>query len=242
MNIQKTGAATILAAAAIILLLTYFPMMFPKEASIQTSAIVSSKKCVIIDAGHGGFDGGAVASDGTLEKDINLMIALDTARVLEALGYDVVLTRIDDNGLEEDSSAPIRQKKISDMRRRLEMINSGENDMFVSIHLNKYTSASPWGTQVFYSPNNEGSNALAECIQSEVINKLQPSNHRTIKKAGKDTMLLYKAEIPAVIVECGFLSNPDELSLLKNDEYRKKIALCIAAGITDFTESENNGS
>ncbi len=241
MNIRRVGAATVLSAAAIIMLLTYIPMLLPAEKITYAGAIVSEQKCVIIDAGHGGFDGGAVAADGTLEKDINLIIATDTANILKTMGYNVVTTRQTDSGLESPEDTTIRQKKITDMRARLELINSKEEAIFVSVHLNKYSSPQPKGTQVFYSPNREDSAILAQSIQENVARSLQPQNNRKIKKAGKDTMLLYKAEIPAVIVECGFLSNGEELEQLKSREYQKKMAACIAAGIAEYTECENNG-
>lgn len=239
MDMYKTAVLTLFALVLAVLVVTFLPIALGKEDFLETSAIVYSKKCVIIDAGHGGFDGGAVAADGTLEKDINLIIAQKTAAILRSAGYEVILTREGDNGLEGADDNTIRQKKIADMRARLKIIEDNPQGIFVSVHLNKYTSQSPKGAQVFYSPKAEGSEALAESIQSSVIALLQKENHRKIKKAGSDTMLLYRSNIPAVIVECGFLSNPQELSMLKDEEYQSEMAFAISAGIINYSESEN---
>ena len=242
MDMYKTAVMTTLVAVIMVVALTFLPLLFGKENSIETSAIVYSKKCVIIDAGHGGFDGGAVADDGTLEKDLNLSIALKTADILRSAGFDVILTRETDSGLEAEGDTTIRQKKITDMKTRLKIMEDNPEAIFVSVHLNKYTAASPKGTQVFYAPKAEGSYELAESIQSSAISMLQPENHRKVKKAGKDTMLLYRAPIPAVIVECGFLSNPQELERLKDEEYQSEMAFSIAVGIIKYTECETYGT
>ncbi len=233
LNLKNVGLATVAAFTVMAFLLNLIPAAGRAE-TMKASAIVYGGQCVIIDAGHGGFDGGAVADDGTLEKDINLKISLYTADILKAMGFHVVLTRSTDTGLESAGDTTIRQKKITDMRKRLGIIEANTDALFVSVHLNKYTSPAPKGTQVFYSPNNEKSATLAECIQSAAKGLIQPDNNRKIKKAGKDTMLLYKAQIPAVIVECGFLSNAEELELLKTEEYQKKTAISIAAGIIEY--------
>lgn len=191
-------------------------------------------KTVIVDAGHGGFDGGAVADDGTPEKDINLSISLKLAALLRFHGYDVILTRSTDTGTETDSSQSIAIRKKSDMGERLKIINENPDAIFVSIHLNKFTSSSAVGSQVFYSPNNPLSEALGLSLQKTVKTLLQPENERTIKKGTKSTYLLYKAKIPAVIVECGFLSNKKELALLKNDEYQSKMAFAVLCGILNY--------
>lgn len=195
---------------------------------------VDDRKTVIVDAGHGGFDGGAVADDGTPEKDINLSISLKLASMLRFHGYNVILTRNTDRGTEIDSSQPIANRKKSDMGERLKIINENPDAVFVSIHLNKFTSSSAVGAQVFYSPNNPLSHELGFSLQKTVKALLQPENERTIKKGTKSTYLLYKAQIPAVIVECGFLSNKKELALLKSDEYGSKMAFAILCGILNY--------
>ena len=203
------------------------------EAASHTENI---KKTVILDAGHGGFDGGASAGD-VLEKDINLKIALFLADHLKLSGYDVILTREDDSATNDEGDR-IRSKKISDMKNRLALMKSYPDAFFVSIHLNKYSDSQPKGTQVFYSQKTTESKLLAQSIHQTVKELLQSDNHREIKPATRDTYLLYNAPIPAVIVECGFLSNPAELALLKTEEYQKKMAFAVYCGIIAGEDAE----
>ena len=188
----------------------------------------------MVNSGHGGFDGGAEASDGTKEKDINLIIAGRLREFLQFGGFEVIMTRKTDTGTEENSDDTIGKRKVSDMKNRLEIINSNTDAVFVSVHLNKFTTSSAKGAQVFYSPNNELSLNLAESLQKSIAVTLQKENTRTVKKADKSIYLLKNATIPAVIVECGFLSNPEELSLLKNPDYQDKMAFSIYCGIMEY--------
>ena len=208
-------------------------VVIPEKTAIVSSGMAVGRE-IIIDAGHGGFDGGAQAADGTLEKNINLSISLKLKEFLELGGFNVIMTREVDSGTEMDSEQSIGKRKVSDMKERLKIINSNPDAIFVSIHLNKFTTSSAKGTQVFYSQNNEKSKELAQSIQSVVINQLQQDNSRVIKKGDKSIYLLKNAKIPAVIVECGFLSNEQELSLLKQEDYQKKIAFCVYCGILDY--------
>lgn len=205
-----------------------------REDSVNVSSLPQNIKTVIIDAGHGGFDGGASAADGTEEKNINLYIALKLKRLMTLGGFEVIMTRETDNGIEVDPTDTISNRKVSDMKKRLEIINSNPNAIFVSIHLNKFTTSSVNGAQVFYSPNNENSFSLAEKLQKAIVSRLQPTNERVVKKGDKSIYLLKNAQIPSVIVECGFLSNAKELEQLKKDEYQSKLAFCIYCGILDY--------
>lgn len=190
---------------------------------------------LIIDAGHGGEDGGAVAEDGTLEKDINLEITKKLSQIAKVNGYDVILTReVDAQIYDADSANSLRQKKVSDMKNRLNLMSTYSNALFVSIHLNKFQSESVNGAQVFYAKNVEGSKELAECIQSSIAQKIQPENDRSVKENTDSIYLLKNATVPAVIVECGFLSNKNELINLKNNEYQYKIAMSIYLGIIKY--------
>lgn len=190
---------------------------------------------IIIDAGHGGFDGGAVAPDGTIEKDINLKISLYLQEYLELSGFETVMTRYEDISLEDDGLNTIRQKKTSDIHNRLKLMSDTRNALFISIHQNKYHVEKYRGLQVFYSPDfSEESSELARNIQENVTEILQPDNERQIKKCGTSVYLIYNAVKPAVLVECGFLSNYNETELLKTDEYQRKIAYSIATGIQDY--------
>lgn len=190
---------------------------------------------VLIDPGHGGFDGGAVAEDGTLEKHLNLTISLTLRDMLLVCGVPVAMTRTTDCGLEEDASASIREKKLTDMRRRLSMYDGAA--LVISIHQNQFTQSKYSGTQLFYSANHSDSVRLARSIQESVVGHIQPQNARELKRATDGIYLLYHADVPAVLVECGFLSNPNELKLLKTSAYQQTLAFAIAAGYWDYQMS-----
>lgn len=183
---------------------------------------------VVIDAGHGGFDGGTVAADGTEEKGLNLQIALRLRDSMTLLGVNTVMVREDDRSV-ETSGSTVRQRKVSDMHNRLALMKKYPSSSFISIHLNKFSESSSHGAQVFYAAA-DGSQSLAESIQSSIISAVQPENSRGIKPGTKDTFLLYHAPVPAVIVECGFLSNPADLANLKDENYQAKLAFAIACG------------
>lgn len=195
---------------------------------------------VIIDAGHGGFDGGAVADDGTIEKDINLSIAKYLQEYLSFFSIKTIMIREIDCSVEDDGLTTIRQKKSSDLHNRMKVMEETENAIFVSIHQNKYPDGKYSGTQVFYSPKTKDeSQLLAQTIQDCIVNTLQKENTRQIKECGTSVFLMYNAVKPAVLVECGFLSNYQETMLLKSSEYQKKIAFCIAMGIQNYISSRN---
>lgn len=191
-------------------------------------------KTVIIDAGHGGVDGGTSAADGTLEKDINLQIALKLDKMLNAMGVKTILIRDSDISIHNESAKTIRQKKISDLNNRLNIIHNTDDPIFVSIHQNHFGESKYKGTQVFYSKNNPLSSNLAEKIRMPVISYLQKDNTREIKQSGSDIFLLYHSQAPSVMVECGFLSNPEETENLKNENYQQKLSFLIAIGIMDY--------
>lgn len=187
---------------------------------------------IVIDAGHGGEDSGAVADNGTLEKDINLDIAIKLNEMLLSSGFHTLMTREKDVAIyDKDQDENLRQKKVSDMQNRLELINSTPNNILVSIHQNKFPEKKYSGTQVFFSKNNKLSEILASNIQSSVKNLIQPQNNREIKPANKDIFILYNSKVPAIIVECGFISNDEELNKLNNEDYKSKIAFAIYCGI-----------
>ena len=201
---------------------------------ISTAGSANSLPSVIVDAGHGGEDGGAVAADGTNEKDYNLDIALRLDQILKMNGYNVIMTRTDDIMTCDDGLPTLRARKISDIHNRFRIITENPNALFVSIHQNKYSDPLQHGTQVFYSGNNELSKALAESIQSAVVSKFQQDNKRAVKKSGSEIYLLYNARSPAILVECGFISNYDDLNKLKTDEYKTQMSMMIAEGIINF--------
>ncbi len=209
------------------------------DQSALSEPAAASANCfetVIIDAGHGGFDGGATAPDGTPEKDINLKIAKKLTEILRFNGFHVIMTRETDEGTETNPQASVANRKKSDMAERLRIMNENPEAVFVSIHLNKFTSTSAVGAQVFYSPNRDESRELGLSVQESVKRLIQPENTRTVKQGTKSTYLLHRAKIPAVIVECGFLSNKNEFALLKSEEYQSKMAFAVFCGIVNYFE------
>lgn len=211
---------------------------------VNTDAIINNTiPTIIIDAGHGGEDGGAIGIDGTIEKNLNLEIALKLNDVLSVMGYETRMVRISDISIYNGNPKTLREKKVSDIRNRTAIMEEYENCLYVSIHQNKYDDASIWGAQTFYSPNNEQSKKLAQFIQSSIATELQPENKRQIKQSGTSIYVLYNATKPAVMVECGFISNPNELSQLKIEEYQSKMAFSILSGLINYNISEvTNGT
>lgn len=195
---------------------------------------------VVLDAGHGGMDGGAESSDGTSEKDINLAIAIDLKELLEANGIKVIMTREDDEGLYDKSqNAAIRTLKTQDMKERKRIIDDSGADLTVSIHLNSFTQdSSVKGAQVFYPSDGddalvEGSKQAAEIIQAGLNEDINTDKKRT--ELGKnDVYLLKNVTGNIIIVECGFLSNPEDASNLKKSEYQGKISETLSEGICEY--------
>lgn len=210
--------------------------LFVAVAALQTRnnlpTVADSRPLILLDAGHGGFDGGTVASDDTVEKDINLEVTTDLSVVLRLLGYRVSTTRKTDTALDDDPTKTIRERKRADMAARLALYDTAS--LVISIHQNHFPDASCRGTQVFYSTNHPDSEVLAEKIRQATVSRLQPDNRRACKAGSKDILLLHKTTSPAVIVECGFLSNPEERALLKSEHYRRRLALAFADGIVQF--------
>lgn len=184
---------------------------------------------IVIDAGHGGRDGGAVGYDGTLEKELNLQIANVLAELFRASGYNVVMTRTSDEMLTADDN--VGSNKLQDLKKRLTVASSYPDSVTVSLHCNKFPAESCKGLQVYYS-DSDTARTLAESIQSSVTGMIQPENHRKVKKADSSIYLLDRAKTPSVLIECGFLSNTEECEKLKDGDYQKKLALAIFTGIT----------
>ena len=201
--------------------------------TVETVATPVSNKVIIVDAGHGTPDEGAESSNGTTEAELNLKIALKLQNLLEQSGSTVILTRSDENSIYDVGSDSIRDKKISDIHNRVKIGNESSADIFVSIHMNKIEQQQYSGWQTFYNKANENSKILATSIQSNLNDAMQKENNRT--PAQLNTVYIMKhVEIPITIVECGFLSNPEEESLLQTEEYQNKLAWGIYNGITDY--------
>ncbi len=201
---------------------------------VTADIIEDNTKTVIIDAGHGGEDGGTQSKRGVLEKDINLAIALKINSILKGLSVDTVMIRNGDYLLYSSGETTIRQKKVADIRKRTEITNESQNSLLLSIHQNYYTESKYSGVQVFYSPNNPISGEIAQSVQNTVVAQLQPDNTREIKASGSEIYLLHHAQVPAIMVECGFLSNEAEAEKLCDEEYQRQIALAIVEGILKY--------
>ncbi len=200
------------------------------------SAEVSDYKdyIFILDAGHGGEDGGAVAYDGTLEKKLNLEICNNLSLYFELFGIDYVIIRDGDFSIGDTSLPTIRKRKASDIYKRYEIINSYDNSVLLSIHQNMFSVEKYYGTQVFYDGKFSESEELSKELQFTVKNTIQPDNNRKIKKTDKSIYLLYEAQRPSVMVECGFMSNLNELEKLKNTEYQSQLSYFLTKGIIQF--------
>ncbi len=206
--------------------------------SVATANITRQDPVIIVDAGHGGVDGGTQSKNGVLEKDINLAVANKVGSILSLVGYEVVYTRENDNLNYPDECKTVKQKKVWDTHRRMEFMGNNPDAVFLSIHQNYFTQSKYSGAQVFYSHNNPESKLIAERLQSSIVSCLQPDNDRQVKKSGTEIYLLYHAKIPAVMVECGFLSNEYEADLLNDDTYQSKMALSIVQGLTRYLNAE----
>ncbi len=200
---------------------------------ISTVSLPASGKTIVIDAGHGVPDEGAQSSNGTTEAETNLKIALKLQNLLEQSGCTVILTRSDENAIYDIDSKTLKQKKISDIKNRVKIGNESSADIFISIHLNKIPQSQYDGWQTFYKEGSEDGARLAKTIQENLNKTIQKENNRIAKTIDKVYIIKY-VEIPTTIVECGFLSNPDEEKLLLEDEYQNKLAWGIYNGIIDY--------
>lgn len=202
----------------------------------------ANAECVLlIDPGHGGMDGGASSSDGTLEKDINLAIATHLAQIAEQYNCSAILTREDDEWLCRDETGSIRSRKTADLMARREMIRKYSPDITVSIHLNSFKEdPRVKGAQVFYPASGGAETVLQQCselagvMQKNLNEKLQKDDPRTAMT--RDGVFIFKeVKYPIIIIECGFMSNPDEADRLNTDRYQQELAQCIMDGIAEYT-------
>ena len=216
--------------------LAAFSMIYTAEKigdvyTMGGAALVSEDTyVVVVDAGHGGFDPGKVGINGAEEKDINLAIAEKLAEYLRAGDVKVVMTREDGEGLYDPDSD---NKKVQDMKRRVEIMESARPDLTVSIHQNSYPEEYVHGAQVFFHRDSEEGKALADLIQKQFVAQVDPENNRQIK-ANDSYYLLKKSTTPTIIVECGFLSNYAEAEKLKTEAYQEKVAFHITMGILKY--------
>ena len=190
---------------------------------------------LIIDPGHGGEDGGAVSITGKKESEINLEISLKTKDILGLFGIIPILTRDSEHIDYPDSADSIHSKKVADQKARLELINSTSNAVLISIHQNNFSSSSPFGAETLYA-ESPFSKELAEEMQTLLIRNLNPENRRIASKISDSIFLMNNISCPAILIECGFLSNPQEEALLKTHGYQLKISSIVASG---YLSNEN---
>lgn len=220
----------IVAIITCLLIITYI-------VPVNASTIDNSDKVILIDPGHGGIDGGAKSKTGTIEKDINLQISLKLRDNLEEKGYKVYMTRENDEGLYKKGNT-VKEKKREDLNKRVEMKKETECDIFVSIHQNMFPQSKCYGAQVWYA-SNENSYNLATVVQESIKQSVKDNNKRVAKPAAEAYLILRdKHEGASILVECGFLSNPEEESRLKSDEHQDLIVEGISDGIDKYFDGD----
>lgn len=204
------------------------------EGTAKENAI-PKRTCVVIDAGHGGEDGGAVSAEGLFEKDVNLAVAFALRDLLEMNGIPVVMTRDEDILLYDRHTNYEGRKKVLDLAARRTVADQYEDCLFISIHMNAFPQPQYSGTQVWYGTRDPLSAKIAANIQTSA-RLLQPQNSREIKAAGSNIYLLDNISAPCVLVECGFLSNPAEAARLADPSYQRAVAFMIFSGIAAYVE------
>lgn len=211
------------------------------ERALPTSGEPSSgKPVIVIDAGHGGLDSGAVGKGGTLEKDVNLSVVLTLRDMFQMSGFEVVLTRDQDISIYDDGVVGIRNQKLNDMDNRLKIIQSYPDSIFLCVHQNNFTDPQYFGGQMFYNNNHPDNRTLAQIMQNRFA-QLQPGNDREIKLSGDELFLLKSNKNPSLMIECGFLSNPEEEQLLSTWEYQQKVAFTIFSGVMEYLDTVDSG-
>lgn len=216
-------AVAILAAAAI--------AFFPRHTALRADSAMRAYT-LVIDAGHGGVDGGAVSADGKKESDINLNIALKMSALSDFLGIDCVLTRYTDSDNSDSGSYSEHNSLVS----RAELANSIDNSLLISIHQNKFPSELVSGAEIMYA-DTEGSRELGLITQDNMVSLLDPENRRVARPAPSELLLTSSVKCPAILAECGFMSNPDESHRLSTSEYQLKIAVVLMGSYIQFSNN-----
>jgi N-acetylmuramoyl-L-alanine amidase len=210
-----------------------FLASFLDKDTVEAISAASGKNyCLVIDAGHGGIDSGAVGVNGIEEKDLNLSVAKKLYELCKIAGINAVMTRTEDAMLVEDSVKKYR--KMQDLKNRLIFAENTENPLFVSIHMNTFPQSRYSGMQVYYSKTDERGRSIASYIQTYNRTYLDPANSREIKPANSSIYILDRIKVPAVLIECGFISNPEECAKLCTDEYQTMMAVTIFASLVGY--------
>ncbi|MBP0957114.1 MAG: N-acetylmuramoyl-L-alanine amidase [Oscillospiraceae bacterium] len=225
------SALAVLASAAMI---HYAVDKIDSAVYVNTGEADMSSRIIVLDCGHGGMDGGCSTADGITEKGINLKIMLSVRDMCRLYGYDTAVTRDRDISIHDSGVTGVRNQKVSDMENRLELFNKFPDAVCLSIHQNTYTDPKFSGAQMFYSATNPESERFASILQNKFVQNLQPENMRETKLCGKELYLCYFCNNPAVMAECGFLSNPEEASKLTNEAYQQQVAYTLFSGLNEF--------
>lgn len=210
----------------------------PAARTWNSWSLPLSGKTVVLDAGHGGPDGGAVSQSGLIEKDLNLAIALQLRDYLQQSGAVVYLTREADEDLAGDGTKGYRKRKAEDLKQRAKFVEDKKADMMISIHMNSIPSTKWSGAQTFYYPNHEGNSALALFIQEEIKRNLENTSRLAAKAPNTVYLLQAVKSVPSALVEVGFLSNPGEAAKLADGLYQKQVAASIYKGILRYSSGE----
>lgn len=233
MTFRKTHGALCL-ALALLAVGTALTLSRAGSAFRMAAAMLPERTVFVIDAGHGGEDGGAVSPTGTHESELNLAIALRLSSMLRFLGMQTCMIRTMDCSVSTEGET-IAQRKVSDLRNRVRLVEDTPNAVLVSIHQNLFSQTQYRGAQVFYNPAGQ---ALAQQLQAALRACVDPNNHRAVKPA-KDIYLMEHISCPGVLVECGFLSNAQEEQLLLSPNYQKKLAATLAATLINCLEADD---
>ena len=236
-NISKIFKRLSIVSCLVIVSVFFYTSKRLKNVQIvPTMAMPVTNKVIILDAGHGKPDEGAQSVNGITEASINLKIALKTQKLLENSGATVILTRSDDNAIYEIDAKTLSDQKVSDIKNRVKIGNSSSADIFISIHLNKFEQSQYNGWQTFYRTEDEKSQLLATQIQNNLNSTIDKENNR-VPHTLNNIYIMKNVEIPITVVECGFLSNPQEESELQTDDYQTKLSWGIYNGIMDYFNS-----
>lgn len=231
---QRLVAAIVLFAAALTVI-----AVKANEAVVISASANSSHPLIIIDAGHGGEDGGTQSASGILEKDINLSVSKKLESLLKKEGFRTAMIREDDRMIYDSTSNTIRSKKTSDLHNRLKIMKENPGCIFLSIHQNHFTESIYSGAQVFYRPDDKDSTHLADCIQKSIVSNLQKDNTRQIKECQSNVFLIYNAVSTAVMIECGFLSNENDAVNLSDDKYQQSLSHAICEGLKNYLSTKD---
>lgn len=235
------GLKLAMSALLVALMLVVYTYELPSTKTWTEWTMPLSGRTIVLDAGHGGPDGGASSRNGVIEKDVNLAITLYLRDYLQQAGAIVVMTREQDKDLADIDTRGLSRRKTEDLTRRSDVVAKNNADLFLSVHLNAIPSPKWRGAQTFYYTNHPSNSTLAALIQDEIKKNMQNTD-RVAKRLDANNYLLKTATMPAALVEVGFLSNPDEARLLADPAYQKKIAACIYQGALRFFSGEKVGS